>query len=781
MASRGITRNGSGPKSRRRVPAGLEDHAASLQKSTPEEEFMTLARERFQQSADADSKQRQRELDDLRFYAGDQWPEETQVSRQGMAAIGDMPAVPARPCLVINQALQPVAQVLNQERAMDMGAELVPADDFGELEGPIDDTEIELREGLLRKIQRAPETQEARTWAFERAAIAGRGFWGIGLKYADGKTFDQECVVEKYFNQACVSVDPFHESSTGADIEFGFIGRDVPWEPYKAEFPRAASGKANQIVTNYDNDEDFRALGEQYPGWFTLTNKKRACRVVTYYYTERETRELVLLEDGSVEWADALPDGAVIKKDDDGQEQRREVIQKKIKWSKIDGAQRLDKGGDWAGPDIPIVKVVGRELQPYDEDRRTEGLVRPMRDAGQGFNAAVSKGVEAINLAPIPPWQIAAGQDEGFEQEYQLSTTRTISALHYNTHDANGVPYTGKPERTNAGVDIGAVWASIELFGQCIKNTTLTPSATLGDVDPSLKSGRAIREILDQAQKGTSNFLDNQARSIRREAQILNGLFYPIYGIRPGRLARIMTGDGESQTVMLGKPYQMQGPDGRQRPVPSPPGAEPGQNGVKHYALTPSNFNIVVKVGKSYDTRREQEAKVLGDLIASNPAEMAIIGDKFFEALDGPGHKEMAERHKLVLDPRILQHIQQQKSGQQPPDPAMQAQLQQAGQQIQGLQQELQKANAGIPKAQIDAQTKLQIADADRQQKAQESDTNARLDLVLEQLKQQNENYRTMLKMTGTQHAQHASQQHDHAVIDHTAAVAPVPAQGVAP
>ena len=55
-----------------------------------------------------------------------------------------------------------------------MGIELIPADDFGEMAGPIDHTEIELREGLVRRIQRDSEAADARTWAFSRSAIAGR-------------------------------------------------------------------------------------------------------------------------------------------------------------------------------------------------------------------------------------------------------------------------------------------------------------------------------------------------------------------------------------------------------------------------------------------------------------------------------------------------------------------------------------------------------------------------------------------------------------------------------
>ncbi len=735
-----------------RRPLRKNLHADEALVKGPHADFMQEARDRFQLGSDASQKQRERELEDLRFYNGDQWPADLRESRQGQVTIANMPPIPARPCITINQALQPVAQILNQERAMDMGVELVPADDFEGLVGPIDPQEIELREGLLRRTQRAPETAEARTWAFERAAVAGIGYWGVMTKYVtvaipekdappaakplNAGAFDKDLFVQKFFNQSSVTVDPFHESSTGEDMEWAFVGSDVPWDRYKAEFPQDVDGKDNDIL-DY-SDDDFRALGDTYPGWFTISGKDKLCRVVDYYYTVRETRTLCLMPDGTALWKDELPEGSPKPLD------TRDVTEKRIKWAKIDGSKPLSKT-DWEGPDIPIVKVVGRELQPTDDDRRTEGIVRPMRESGQGLNYMVSKGVEQIGLAPIPTWQIAAGQDEGFENEYILATTRTLPSLHYNTHDGNGVPYATIPTRTDGdSKNIQPIWMAIELFKNAIHDTSLTPSTSLGEIDPSIKSGKAIKQLLDQAQKGTSNFLDNQSRSIRREGQILNGLLYPIYGARPGRLARIMTGEGESQTIIVGQPMVMAGPEGQQRPQP----AQPNDPSAKHYQLTPNaNFNMVVKVSKSYDTRREQEAALLGDLISANPAEMTVVGDLFFKNLDGPGHDEMAERHKLMLDPKVLQYLDEKKQGQTPTSPLIMAKMAQAQQQIQLLTAELQKAQMGIPKAQIDAQARTdqsaQKTASDERMASMEHQNN----LLLEQIRQQNDNFRALIAL----------------------------------
>src|SRR5262245_1218321 len=109
--------------------------------------FLKLARDRFKQAQDADKDQRDRELQDLKFYAGEQWDPEVLNARKGQT-LGQgttNQVIPARPSLTINKTREPVRQVLNQERQSDLGISLIPADDWGEMAGPVDHTEIELR------------------------------------------------------------------------------------------------------------------------------------------------------------------------------------------------------------------------------------------------------------------------------------------------------------------------------------------------------------------------------------------------------------------------------------------------------------------------------------------------------------------------------------------------------------------------------------------------------------------------------------------------------------
>jgi hypothetical protein len=726
--------------------------------SQADDDFIKLARDRFKQAEDADLEQRKRELDDLRFYAGDQWSREAKMQREGQQAVGGLPPTPERPTLTINKVREPVRQVLNQEEGAEFTITIAAAEDFGPLAtpNPDRDREIDVREGLVRGIQRAPEATDARLWAASRAAIAGRGYYGVMTRYLAGKTMDQEVYIHRYYNQASVSLDPAHEQPDGSDAEWGFVGIDMPIAQYEAEF---GTNRVTRAATA--SDMEWRALGDEAPGWFSNTNElTKSVRVVDYWYTEREDRTLCTLLDGTFAWQDELPADAPPPLD------TRRVTEKHIKFAKIDGIQKLDET-DWESPDIPIVKVLGEELHPYDQERRAEGMVRPARDSNMGFNSMVSKLVETIGLTPIPPWMVAEGTWEVYRAWYQAATTRTLPALPYKTTDLMGNP-APPPFRTPVDTPINDLAVSVQMFDQAIKSTTGVPDANIGRQDSSIRSGKMAQVLIAQSQHGTGHFLNNLRRSMRYEGQIVNNLLYPIYGKRPGRLARIINGQGEPETVQIGQPpfaAPMGAPTGpmpgQPGPLPPmspaglpgpmgapPPGLPPG--GMMRqplpppsppvYTLSPdATFNVVVRVTKAFDSRRQEEASMMADLIQANPQLITWFGDLFLKNQDGPGHLEMAERAKVMLAPPIQQMLTQQAQGHGAIPPPIAAQMQQLQQRLQDAEkllqhasQELQSDNAKyrteIQKVQMEIESKERIAAADREVKLAVAELGAKVD-----------------------------------------------------
>ena len=197
---------------------------------------MSQARARFKQADSSDDKQLAREIEDLKFLV-DQWPDDIRTSRSGQNTAAGLPPIPARPCLSIDTLRDPIAHVAAEAQQTDLGPEIVAADDFSGLVGHIDDTEIELREGLVRKIQRDSNARDARNWAADRARKAGRGYYIVLTRYVSSRSMDQEIYTGKIYNQASVRLDPSHIESDGSDCEWEFYGTDMPWDVYQSEHP----------------------------------------------------------------------------------------------------------------------------------------------------------------------------------------------------------------------------------------------------------------------------------------------------------------------------------------------------------------------------------------------------------------------------------------------------------------------------------------------------------------------------------------------------------------
>lgn len=700
--------------------------------------WIETARDRYKLATDGSESQRTREREDLRFYAGDQWPADVLNARKGLVPQGStVPAVPDRPSLVINKVREPVRQVLNQERGSDIGIELVPADDFGDLGVTPDDTEVTLREGLVRRIQRAPEAADARTWSFSRSTIAGVGWRWVSTRYLPGKTNDQEIYIHKIFDQSAVRVDPSHEQSDGSDCEWGFPGgRWYLWDAYKAKWPNKAK-EPNRISSATMGE--FDGWAEEQPLWVKVDGKERSVYVADYLWCEHHPRTLCTMPDGSVEWKDQLSADA-----DYDETLNRTVDQPKWKWAKIDGlnAEPLEQA-DWAGTKFPMIKEVGEELHPFDQERRVEGMVRPSRDSQQGFNAMVSKQVEVVAMAPIAALQTDPEAIAGYEDWYKLAATRAFPFLPYRTYDEQG-RQLAPAMRVPSDPNIVAIANAIQMFNDSIQATTGGSAPKRLHAGQSVQSNAAIQSLQREQEEGTSNYLDNHARSVRYEGMVINDLLYPIYGVRPGRLVRIMNGEGEQEAARIGEGEGQppQGPDPRREFQMLPPQTSPltgmrapqAPKQPKVFKLTKdANFNVIVKVTKSFDSRRTQEATTIGELLGANPVLLTWFGDLFFKNQDGPGHMQMAERAKVMLDPKI-QALLAQQDGEQIP-PAAMAKIADLQGRIQHAEAAMKELNTALETKQVENAAKVEIEKMKGIIGKQQAEIEAQRDVELQRMK----------------------------------------------
>jgi hypothetical protein len=501
-----------------------------------EEGLLEKAKRRFKLAQETEEQQREREKDDLRFQIPEeQWDEGARRQRQG-DSIDGVPT-PARPILSISKIDQPIQLVLNQERSAQLGVKISPLSPSAGVE------EATIIEGLYRRIERDSQAEVARSWAFDRAVKCGRGAYRINTQYDDtNEEFpnDQVITIERLLHQDAVYFDPAAMKADFSDGEWAFLTTWMPKETFRREFPNAEH--------NAQDDLAFEDLVSEAPEWVRGDNEDASFLVAEHFYKVHEKQEV----------------------GPEGQTRTKDTV--RVKWAKMSGFEVLEEG-EWNGKHIPLVPVFGRELQPHDGERRWTGVIGPAKDAQRLYNYAASQAVELAALEPKAPYVGVEGQFEGHESEWQQANIRNFPYLEYKPTTVAGVPAPA-PERVQ--VDVGRLGPSMQLLQQAdqfIQITTATYDPSLGRENPREKSGRAIMALQQQADAGTSHYLQNLALiSMMYEAKVVLDLIPKIYD-RPGRIARTLDEEGESESVMLNQPFYSE-PETK-RPIPLGPGEMP--------------------------------------------------------------------------------------------------------------------------------------------------------------------------------------------------------------
>ena len=645
------------------------------------------ALKRFKASRDAYERQRQREQDDLAFQVPElQWDADSRRQREG-TVIGNV-AIPPRPTLSISKLDQPVQLVLNQQKAAHLGVNIHPLSEDANA-----DT-AEMLQGLYRHIERDSRAQQARGWAFERAVKAGMGFYRVNTVYDEhcGSPFDQKIVLQRILQQDMVLLDPSAQEPDWSDGEYAFVCTWLSIDRFKREYPQSA-------MAEYDT-RALQALVRDVPDWVRADGEtQNAVLIAEYFRIEYVDREYVQLSDGRVVFADALTpeDEALVRPE----AQRRAVKEPRVWWSVINGIEELTPAQEWNGRFIPIIPVLGRELQPFDGERRFVGMIRPAKDGQRLFNYAASNAVEIAALEPRAPFLMAEGQNEGYERMWEQANTRNFPSLIYKPTTIAGQP---APPPQRVPVDASRMSTSMALMQQAdafIQTTTAVFDPALGRINQSERSGRALLALQQQSDAGTSHYIANLADiAMTYEAKVVLDLIPRIYD-RPGRVVQLLNGEDDSSQALINQPFVTDPRTGRPQPLPPGPRAV-GQ--VKHYDLSTGAYGVSVSVGRSYQTRLQEGADEIGQILQAAPQLMPLIGPIYFKFRDFPGAREIADLLKKQRA-QLFPFLREDEQGGPPPE-VLVPQLQQ---QVQQMQQQLAQAAEVIKTEQVKHSAQLEL------------------------------------------------------------------------
>ena len=677
---------------------------------------------------EAESEQRQRELADLEFRV-EQWDEDAKRARQGSQSDG---APPARPMLQIPKLEQPLAQIDAQYRNAHLGVQVHPRNELSSKET------AQVLQDLYRRIEQDSGADGVRWWAYDRAKQCGSGAYRIVAEYDDDTTdpFDQKLSIRRIYDQSLVFFDPSCERADRLDGRFAFILTWIPVESFKEQWPNAEVDYADEATFN---DLDIGQIQE--PRWVRQDGKRRGVLVAEYYRRVQNERNYVTFQDGSHGYEDEagkrVPNA-------EGPSRKRSTWNVEIYHAT---AFELLASSVWGGRHIPLVPTVGKELQPWDGERRHEGVIRMAKDAVQGYNYSVTSAIEAVSGAPRAPIVGFAGQFEGHEAKWDTINTRLWSYLEVNPVTVDGKP-APFPQRMQ--VDMGALAAAMQLaqqFDQDVQSSTGVFDPAMGRLSKKERSGIAIERLQAQTESGTSVYLYNMATyTLPAEATIILDVI-PYYYDRPGRVAQVLDAEDRTRPVMLGAPFRMDDQTGMPMRAEGWEPGMPAPEGSKFYDFSKGAYGVQVTIGKSFASRQQQGGEQLGQVIQSDPALMMAFGDIWARFLDIPGSPEIAERLLKLIEkahPGLTK-----KEGEQETPTQLKARLQAQEGQLQQMQQMLQQATQTLETKAAEQKAMLAKTEMDNSARQAMTEQNNQTKLLLERMAEQSALVIEMLKQRG--------------------------------
>jgi len=611
-----------------------------MAKKTADADFLRLARERFQAGIDADRENRRRDEDDRKFFKGEQWGADEVKERAG------------RITLRINRLPQFVKQVTGEMRQNKPAIKVLPKEEGNE-------GIAKVYAAIIRHIESLSDAHRIYNKAGEQAVIGGIGWFRILTDYLDEKSFDQEIIIKPIRNPLSVVIDPDARELTRHDMNWAFVTELISRKKFETLHPKVS------LV-------DFDSPNEEYSQWL----QGDFVRVAEYWYREPVRKKLALFSDGSSDYLDDLDLDAVnALRMQQGMPpvqvvQVREVESHKVCWCRMTGTEVIDSG-EWKGHYIPLIPVIGEEVEAGDEIYR-HGLIHHARDAQKSYNYARSAMVEHIGNQPKAPWLVTAAMIQNYKSMWENANKGNPAALVFDIDPkANGLT----PRREQPPSMPVAWYQEAQVADGDMKATTGIYDASLGEKSNET-SGRAILARDQQGETATYVYIDNLVAAIRIAGLMLIDLIPHIYSNE--RIVRIIGEDGSIEDYARVNTLL---PDGR-----------------TFNDLAQGTYDVEVTTGPAYATKRQQAAEWMMQFIQSVPQAGQLAADLIVKSLDVPNSDKLAERLSLMLppgiDPEVDQkrmQIQQQMQQMMPPDPAQQAMQEM---QMRGMGAEVQKTEA---------------------------------------------------------------------------------------
>lgn len=589
----------------------------SAEDAREDQEIIALAIKRFKRATEAESDNRSKALEDLKFKNGEQWPPDVKAQR----------VMDQRPCLTVNTIPTFTHQVENDIRQNRPGINISPTGLKASKES------AEIYTGIIRSIERKSAAEIAYDTAVISAIDIGFGYFRILTEFEDEKSFDQCIVIRRVRNPFTVNLDPDRQEPDGCDSKWGFVSEMIDRAEFKEKWPTATETPWTE-----------RSVGETLKYWIT----RDQIRVAEYFVMNHEMKTLVMLDNGHIGYEDELDDSVKedIKSGKLVEENRREVEVQKVMWYRLTSQEVLERK-EWVGKWIPIIEVLGDEIDIEGRVSRF-GVIRNAKDPARMKNYWATAKAEFVALQPKAPYMGPEGSFDGHENEWKVSNVRSFPYIEYVPVVLENGTIAPAPTRQPAPmVPQGYVEAEQAAQQDVMRTTGIRFDASLSERVYD-ESGKALHELRGLNDIGSSHYADNLKRSLRHCGRMLLDLIPKIYNKQ--RMESILNEDGTDGMVRI-DPSASQAL-GKVNLGPSVPP-------LKVFNPKIGDYEVTVTVGPSYATRRieaeQQIMKLMDTLARSSPQGAAVLAPLLAKYADWPGSNEAYKALLATLPPELQQ------------------------------------------------------------------------------------------------------------------------------
>jgi len=612
---------------------------------------------------------------DMRFIAGDPWDPEDRTLREDAN----------RPVITADELSQYVNQLVNDVRQNKRAIKVAPAS------AKASSKTAEIRQSLIRQIEyRSNAATHADPIMFENAAQRGYGYLRVKPQYADYRSFDQELRIVAIPNPNMVTEDPYALDPTGKDWKFLYFSE--LWS--KADFRRQPWGKTAKFQS-FDPH-----LMAQAPSWF----KGERILIAERWRIVTEPRELLLVQPPVAKSRPGLPPqpppapqgifrdeldlaklprGATIVKS-------RTVDYPRVKQQIVNGVEILDEK-DFPGTTIPFVACYGKVLYldaGAGPKKHLVSLIRLARSPFMLYCYYRTQQAEMAGMIPKVPVQGYKGQFAGVENDWQKAPHEPMAFLEVAIPDDWNTNWGPPPLPQRLAYDAGAHLQALEL---CAEGARRAIQAAIG-ASPlptqaqrhNEKSGVALKQIEDTAQKGSFHFIDHFDAAKVRTGEILDELLPFFYDA--ARDVTVRQPDDQPVQIRINDP-----------------------DATDPVHITDDLHDVTLSVGPRQISEREAASDFADTLVGSDlvklmpqPLALKVWALAIRLKAVGPIGDEIAD----LLAPK----------NQDPQTPSP-AQIQQMQTEIQTLQQQLQEASYKLETDAAKQQAQVQIKQLDNELK----------------------------------------------------------------